>query len=130
MLIEELDIAVVDSLCDFLSDLVRAAALNHVQAGPAALGLCAGGGTDKQVVLQLSLEAVLLDVVCESSGNHPGFEVNVLRSTSNDLCYILGVPNTGETGPADVRAIGEVVNEILSFGELLEVGWAPHTAFQ
>ena len=46
------------------------------------------------------------------------------------LSDVLGVTDTGKSGPADVRAIGEVVNEILSFGELLEVGWAPHTALQ
>ena len=71
MLIKELDLAIVDSLGDFFSDLVRATSLNHVQAGPAVLGLCAGGSTDKQVVLQLSLEVVLLDMVCESNGSHP-----------------------------------------------------------
>lgn len=85
MLIEELDLAVVDSLGDFLSDLVRAAALNHVQAGPAALGLCAGGGTDKQVVLQLSLEVVLLDVVCKSIGKHPRLRLMV-RSQHPMVC--------------------------------------------
>lgn len=72
MLIEELDVAGVDSLGDFLSNLVRAAALNHVQVRPTALGVCAGGGTDKQVVLQLSLEAVRLDVIGQRIGDHPG----------------------------------------------------------
>lgn len=130
MLIEELDIAGVDSLGDFLSDLVRATALNHVQAGPAALGLCAGGGTDKQVVLQLSLEVVLLDVVCESNGKHPRLRLTVCTQHPRVLCYILGVTDTGKSGPADVRAIGEVVKEILGFGELLQVRRTPHTALQ
>ena len=73
MLIEELDLTVVDSLGDFLSNLVRAATLNHVQASPAVLSVGAGGGTDEQVVLQLSLEVVVLDMVCESDGDLPGF---------------------------------------------------------
>ena len=64
MLIEELDLTVVDSLGNLSADLVRAAALDHVQARPAVLGLCAGRGAHEQVVLELSLQVVLLDMVC------------------------------------------------------------------
>jgi hypothetical protein len=71
MFIEKLDLTIVDSLGDFLSDLMRAATLNHVQACPAVLGISAGGSTDEQVILQLSLEVVLLDMVCESCGDDP-----------------------------------------------------------
>lgn len=44
--------------------------------------------------------------------------------------YILGITDTGESGPTNVRAIGEVVNQILGFGELLQIRWAPYTALQ
>ena len=39
VLVEELDVAVVDSLCDILADLVGASPLNHVVARPSVLGL-------------------------------------------------------------------------------------------
>jgi len=41
MFVEELDVSVVDTLCDLLSDLMRSSALDHVQLGPSVLGLCA-----------------------------------------------------------------------------------------
>lgn len=41
MLIEEFNLAIVDALCDFLSDLMRASPLDHVEASPAVLRLCA-----------------------------------------------------------------------------------------
>lgn len=64
MLIEELNLTIVDSLGNLSADLVRATALDHVQACPAVLGLCAGRGAHEQVVLELPLQVVLLDVVC------------------------------------------------------------------
>lgn len=42
MLVKKLNISGVDSLCNLLSDLVRASTLNHVESGPAILGLSAG----------------------------------------------------------------------------------------
>lgn len=71
MLVEELDVTVVDTAGNLLADLVRATALNHVELGPSVLSLRAGGGTDEEVVLELTLEVVLLDMVGESSGNLP-----------------------------------------------------------
>lgn len=65
MLIEELNLATVDPLGDLLSDLVRAPSLNHVQASPAVLRLRAGGGAHEEGVLELALQVVLLDVVCQ-----------------------------------------------------------------
>ena len=37
---------------------------------------------------------------------------------------LLGVADTGETGPADVGAIGEVLEHVLGVAELLEHGRA------
>jgi len=65
VLVEELDVAVVDALCDVLADLVRAPPLDHVVARPSVLGLGAGRGADEEVVFELALEAVLLDMVCQ-----------------------------------------------------------------
>jgi hypothetical protein len=67
--VEELDVAVVDPLCDILSDLVRASSLDHVVARPSVLGLGAGRGTNEEVVLELTLEAVLLYMVGQCSRN-------------------------------------------------------------
>jgi hypothetical protein len=64
MLIEELDISIVNALCDFLSDLMRTPPLDHIQSRPSVLCLSAGRRSNEQVVLQLSLEVVLLDVIC------------------------------------------------------------------
>lgn len=74
MLVEELNLAGVDSLGDLLSDLMRAASLNHVQASPAVLRLCTGGGAHEEGVLELSLQVVLLDVVCQGSGDFPIYQ--------------------------------------------------------
>jgi hypothetical protein len=41
MLIEELDVAVVDTLCNFLANLMRRPALDHVEARPSILSLSA-----------------------------------------------------------------------------------------
>ena len=82
MLVEELDVAVVDSLCDILADLVRASPLDHVVARPSVLGLGAGRGTNEEVVLELSLQTVLLDMVGQCGG------------------CLLGVANASETTPA------------------------------
>lgn len=95
MLIKELDIAIVDSLCDLLSDLVRAAALNHVQARPAILRLRTGRGAHEEVILELALEVVLLDVVCQSDGHLPVQSLTpallALSITSREKTY-LGYP--------------------------------------
>jgi hypothetical protein len=69
MLIEELDVAIVDALGNLLADLVRASALNHVQSRPAVLRLCAGRSANEECVFQLALEAILLDVICQSCGD-------------------------------------------------------------
>lgn len=75
MLVEELDLAIVDSLGNLLADLVRATALDHVQTGPAVLSVGTGRSTHEQVVLQLSLKVILLDMVGESSGHDPEGEM-------------------------------------------------------
>jgi hypothetical protein len=63
MLVKELDIAIVNPLCNFLAHLMRRASLNHIQPRPSVLRLRAGRRTDEEVVLELALEIVLLDMV-------------------------------------------------------------------
>ena len=112
MLIKELNIAVVDSLCDLLSDLVRAAALNHVQPRPAILRLRTGRGAHEEVVLELALEVVLLDVVCQGNGHFPvqsltpALHTPSITSRENEL----GIPNARKTGPSDVRAMRKQID--------------------
>lgn len=74
MLIKELDIAVVDPLCDFLADLMGRASLDHVQSRPSVLGLRAGRRADEQRVFLLAFEVVLLDVVRKGSGDFPRWQ--------------------------------------------------------
>lgn len=64
MLVKELDLPIVDSLGNFFSDLVRTPPFNHVQARPAVFRLRAGGSSHEEVILQLTFQFVLLDVVC------------------------------------------------------------------
>lgn len=71
VLVEEVDAALVDTLGNVLADLVRRATGDHVETSPAVLGLGASGSTDEKAVLELALEAVLLDVVSEHSRDLP-----------------------------------------------------------
>ena len=71
MLVKEVDLAVVDTLGDGLSDLMGTSPLNHVEAGPPVLCLGAGRSTDEQAVPELALEVVLLDVIGEEGGDFP-----------------------------------------------------------
>jgi hypothetical protein len=71
MLVEEVNVSVVDTFGNLLSDLVRRPALDHVEARPSVLCLGAGRGANEKVVLELSLEVVVLDVVCEGSRDLP-----------------------------------------------------------
>lgn len=80
VLVEEVDATFIDTLGNGLSDLMRSAALNHVERCPAVLGLCAGGGADEERVLQLALQVVLLDMVGEHGWDHPmGLIISILR---------------------------------------------------
>jgi hypothetical protein len=63
MLVEELDIAIINALCNFLANLMRRPALNHIQACPSVLRLRARWRANKEVVFELALEVVLLNVV-------------------------------------------------------------------
>jgi hypothetical protein len=80
VLVEELDIAIVDAPGNVLADLMGASALDHVEAGPAVLGLGARGGADEEVVFELALESIPLDVVGEGGGYFSGED-----GTSTDL---------------------------------------------
>jgi hypothetical protein len=71
VLVEEVDAARVDTLGDILADLVRASSVDHVERSPSVLGLGTSRGTDKERVLHLALEVVLLDIVGHSSRNLP-----------------------------------------------------------
>jgi len=71
VLIEELNVVVVDSLCDIFADLVRSTSLDHVKLSPAVLCLGSRTGANEEVVLELSLEIVLLDMVGEGGGDLP-----------------------------------------------------------
>lgn len=44
--------------------------------------------------------------------------------------YILGVPDTRETRPADIRAMREQIDQILCLGELVQVGRPTDTALE
>jgi hypothetical protein len=63
MLVEELDVTVVDPLCNLLANLMRRPALNHIQARPSVLRLSTRRGANEEVVLELALEIVLLNMV-------------------------------------------------------------------
>jgi hypothetical protein len=63
MLIEELDIAIIDALCNFLANLMRRPALNHIQPRPSVLCLSARRCANKEIVFELALETVLLDMI-------------------------------------------------------------------
>lgn len=63
MLVEKVDAALVDALGNGLADLMGTPARDHIKFRPAVLGLSSGRGSDKKVVLELSLQLVLFDVV-------------------------------------------------------------------
>jgi hypothetical protein len=63
MFVEELDISIVDSTCNFFTHLMRRPPLNHIQPRPSILRLRARRRTHKEVVLELALQIVLLDMV-------------------------------------------------------------------
>lgn len=130
MLIKELDVAIVDSLGDLLSDLVRAAALDHVQLRPAVLRLRAGGRAHEQIVLELALQVVLLDVVCQSNGNLPNQLLAPALAKETIASNVLGITHTREAGPADVRAMRKQINQILSFSELVQIRRPANAALQ
>lgn len=63
MLVEKVDSAIVDTLRDRLTDLMRTPPVDHIQASPSVLCLGPGGRANEEGVSQLALKAVLLDVV-------------------------------------------------------------------
>ena len=71
MLIEEVDVARVDSAGDLLANLVRTAAFDHVQPGPSILRFGTGRSAHEKIVLHLSGEVVLLDMFGDSGRNLP-----------------------------------------------------------
>ncbi|KAI5286554.1 hypothetical protein KEM52_001950, partial [Ascosphaera acerosa] len=72
VLVEEVDVAVVDPLGDVAPHLVRRPPLDHVQLRPPVLRVCPRARPHEQVVLQLALQVVLLHVVGQRLGDHPG----------------------------------------------------------
>ena len=85
MLVEEVDAPLIDTLRDRLADLVRAPPLNHVQRSPPVLGLGAGRRTHEQAVSQLTLQAVLLDVVGQESRHLSALLVSRREEKKKDL---------------------------------------------
>lgn len=71
MLIEELDVAIVDTFCNLLADLMRRPTLNHVQTSPSVLSFSARRRTDEKIVLQLALKVVLFDMVGQGGRDLP-----------------------------------------------------------
>jgi len=71
VLVEELDVAIVDPLCNLLADLVRTTAFDHVQLRPSVLCLCSRRGSDEEVVFELALKAILLDMIGQGGGYLP-----------------------------------------------------------
>jgi hypothetical protein len=63
MLVKELDVAIVNTLCNLLSNLMRRPALNHIQPRPTVLSLCSGRRANEEIVLELTLKAILFDVI-------------------------------------------------------------------
>jgi len=86
--------------------LVRPAAVDHVQRGPAVLGLYADGRTDKQVEAELALKIVLLDVV--GQGDRHFFRIS----------------GGGEARPAEAHAVFEHGDDFLGFYHFGQKGWA------
>lgn len=64
MLVPEFDVAVVDSFGNVFADLMRRSTIDHVVSRPSVLSLCTGRCTDEQVVLELTLQVILLDMLC------------------------------------------------------------------
>lgn len=109
MLVEEFDVAVVDTLGNIFADLMRRAALDHVQAGPPILSFGTGGGANEEIVFQFTLESVSLDMVGQCSWNFSsGVKSTMLGGTVMGIekcgviyfiwmiVYSLGISNTGE----------------------------------
>jgi len=71
MLVKELYISIVDPLRNRLANLMWCPSLDHVQGCPSILGLSSGGGAHEEGVLQLALQVVLFDMVCEHCWDLP-----------------------------------------------------------
>lgn len=78
MLVEEVDATRVDSLGNVLADLVRASPVDHVESSPSVLRLGTCRGADKERVLHLALEVVLLDIVGHSGRDLPEEAVSAI----------------------------------------------------
>lgn len=63
MLVEELDVAIVNTLGNFFAYLMRRPSFNHVETSPSVLRLGTRTRAHKKVILQLALKAVTLNMV-------------------------------------------------------------------
>ena len=111
MLIKEMYPALIDTLGDLFPNLMGTSTLNHVQPCPSILSLRSTRSTDKEGVLELSLQIVLLDVVGEGGRHFSARAVSPI-GLSNVILYILRVANTREARPANAGTIGEKVDEV------------------
>ena len=66
MFIKELDIAIVNALGNLLADLMRAPPLDHVQPRPSIFSLRSRRRADEEIILEFTLQSVLLNMVGKS----------------------------------------------------------------
>lgn len=85
MLVEEVDVTIVDSLCDLLAHLMRRPALDHVKTCPSILSLSTRRGANEEIVLELALEVVLLDMIGKRSWDFPTYSVSTARTSQSSF---------------------------------------------
>lgn len=71
MFVEEFDLPGIDTLGNFLADLVRGPPLDHIQSRPSILRLGTRGSADEQRVLELPLQVILLHMIGQGGRDLP-----------------------------------------------------------
>ena len=69
MLVEEVYPAFIDPFCNIFPNLMRTPTLDHVQPCPSIFCLGSAGRSNKQGILELPLEVILLHVVGKGCGH-------------------------------------------------------------
>jgi hypothetical protein len=82
MFIKELDIRLINTPGNLLSNLMRAPPLNHIQFRPTILRLSPGGRAHEKGVFHLSLQAILLYVIREHFGDLSTFKLHQYTPSS------------------------------------------------
>jgi hypothetical protein len=112
VLVTHPDTPFVDACGDVLASLVRPAAVDHVEGGPAVFGFGPDGSADEKVELHLALEVVLLNVICQRNG------------------YSLGVTGRGKARPAEVHSRLEELHRLFSRHNLVHKRLATYAVLQ